>query len=77
MIPIKIDQIYPKVKQLSAFIFHSDPAGSVPFEMDKACYDTFETYDTDSEYDGKHPNKAVEQVRKYMKFWKNALILII
>ena len=45
--------------------------------MDKACYDTFETYDTDSEYDGKHPNKAVEQVRKYMKFWKNALKLIL
>ena len=31
-------------------------------QMDKACYDTFETYDTDSEYDGKNPNKAVEQV---------------
>ena len=29
--------------------------------MDKACYDTFETNDTDSEYDGKNPNKTVGQ----------------
>ena len=56
-----MDQICPKVWQLSVLIFHSDPAGSVPSQMDKACYDTFETYDTDSEYDGKNPNKTVGQ----------------